>query len=139
MMLFEEIKNIKSGKSELRKFGITIGIVLGLLAGLFWWKEKSYYTTFIILSTAFILIGLILPILLKPIQKAWMALAVILGWFMTRVILCVLFYVVFTSIGLIGKMFGKQFLDLKMDNPTNSYWIYRESREFKKSDYERQF
>jgi len=138
-MLIEEIKNIKSGKSELRKFGITIGIVLGLLAGLLWWKEKDYYATFIILSTAFILIGLLLPILLKPIQKAWMTLAIVLGWLMTRVILCVLFYVVFTFIGLIAKIFGKQFLDLRMDNPKKSYWIYRKPKEFKKSDYEKQF
>lgn len=138
-MLLEEIKNIKSGKSELRKFGITIGIVLGLLGGLLLWREKDNYTYFLLLSTVFIFLGLVLPILLKPIQKAWMTFAVILGWFMTRLILSILFYVVFTSIGLILRLFGKQFLDLKMDNSKKSYWNYRKTGEFKKSDYERQF
>ena len=138
-MLLEEIENIKSGKSELRKFGIMIGIVLGLLGGLLLWRGKDSYTYFLLLSTVFIFLGLVLPIVLKPIQKVWMTFAVILGWFMTRFILSILFYVVFTSIGLVSRLFGKQFLDLKMDNSKKSYWNYRKTREFKKSDYERQF
>jgi hypothetical protein len=138
-VLLEEIRNIKSGKSELRKFGITIGIVSGLLGGLLLWRGKDSYTYFLLLSTVFIFLGLVLPIVLKPIQKAWMTFAVILGWFMTRLILSILFYVVFTSIGLVSRLFGKQFLDLEMDNSKKSYWNYREAKEIKKSDYERQF
>src|SRR4030066_1403615 len=114
-MLIEEIKNIKSEKKDLRNFGITIGIALGVLAGLLWWKGKDTYTVFTILSFVFIIFGLALPSLLKPLQKAWMTLAVILGWFMTRLILSILFYFVFTGIGLGGRLFGKQFLNLKMD------------------------
>ncbi len=138
-MLLEEIENIKSGKSELRNFGVTIGIVLGMLGGLLLWRGKDIYAYFLLLSTVFIFIGLVLPIVLKPIQKAWMTFEVILGWFMTRFILSILFYVVFTSIGLVSRLFGKQFLDLKMDNSKKSYWNYRKTREFKKSDYEKQF
>ncbi len=138
-MLIEEIKNIKSGKSDLRKFGITIGIVLGILGGLLWWRGKDTYSYFLILSVAFILCGLALPTLLKPLQKAWMTLAVIMGWFMTRVILSILFYFVFTPIGLIPRLLGKQFIDLRIDNSKESYWIYRKPKEFNKSDYEKQF
>jgi len=138
-MLLEEIKNIKSGKKELRNFGITFGLILGLLGVVFLWRGKDYYNYFIILSLVFFLSGLVLPFLLKPVQKAWMTFAVILGWFMTRFILSILFYVVFTSTRLIAGLFGRQFLDLKMDNSKKSYWNYRKTREFKKSDYERQF
>jgi hypothetical protein len=138
-MLLEEIKNIKSEKRDLRNFGITIGIALGVLAGLLWWKEKDTYTIFIILSLAFVFFGLLLPALLKPLQKAWMTLAVIMGWFMTRVILSILFYLVFTGIGVGSRLFGKQFLDLKTDNSRKSYWKYRQSEPFNKNKYERQF
>lgn len=138
-MLIEEIKNIKSGKSELRKFGITIGIILGLLGGLFLWRDKDYYFYFLILSTAFIFLGLVMPILLKPIHKAWMTLAILLGWFMTRVILSILFYLVVIPISLVSRVFGKQFLDLKMDKSKKSYWNYRETKKIRKSEYERQF
>jgi hypothetical protein len=138
-MLLEEIKNIKSEKSDLRKFGITIGVVLGLLGGLLWWREKDYYTYFLVFSSVFIIAGLIFPVLLRPIQKAWMTLAVVLGWFMTRVILGILFYLVFTSIAFIARLFGKQFLDFDIDNSKKSYWINRELKSFDKNRYEKQF
>jgi hypothetical protein len=138
-MLIEEIKNIKSSKSDLRKFGITMGIVFGLIGGALLWREKDYYTIFVILSTAFIITGLVIPVLLKPIHKGWMTFAVVLGWFMTRLILSILFYCIFTSIGLLSRILGKQFLDLKMDRTRESYWIMREPRTFDKKDYERQF
>jgi hypothetical protein len=138
-MLIEEIKNIKSDKKELKKFGITIGIVLAILAGFLLWREKDTYKIFMIISAAFILLGLILPTILKPLQKAWMILAVVLGWFMTRVILSILFYLVFTTIGLGGRLLGKKFLDLKMDGSRESYWINREKKPFSKGGYERQF
>lgn len=138
-MIIEEIKNIRSGKSELRKFGITVGIVFLLLAGLFLWFNNEYYTYFLVFSAILILPGLILPILLKPIHKVWMTLALLMGWLMTRIILSVLFYVVVTSIGLIAKIFGKQFLDLKIDKLKTSYWNYTEEKEIVKTRHEKQF
>ncbi len=138
-MLLEEIKNIKSEKRDLRNFGLTMGIALGILGGLLWWKGKGSYSYFLYFSVAFILFGVILPNLLKPLQKAWMTFAVILGWFMTRFVLSILFYFVFTSISLLAKMFGNRFLDLKMNKTGKSYWIYREMSSFDKSRYEKQF
>jgi len=138
-MLFEEIKNIKSDKKDLRNFGITFGVVFGLLGGALWWKGKDTTSIFVILSAVFFFFGFALPALLKPLQKAWMTFAVILGWVMTRLILCVLFYFIFTGIGLGGRLFGKQFLDLKMDNSRKSYWNYRKSGPVDKRSYERQF
>ncbi len=138
-MLLEEIKNIKSEKKDLRNFGITFGIVLGLIGGALWWKEKDTYSLFVILSLAFFFFGFALPVLLKPLQKTWMAFAVVLGFFMTKLILSILFYLVFTFVGLISKLFGKQFLNLKMDNSKKSYWINRKPTPFDKTRYEKQF
>jgi len=140
-VLLEEIKNIKSEKRDLRNFGITIGIALGILGGLLWCRGRDTYSYFLIFSAAFILFGLVMPALLKPLQKAWMTLAVIMGWFMTRLILAVLFYLVFTPIGILSKLFGNKFLDLKVEKSNKSYWIYKEKETlpFNKSKYEKQF
>ena len=138
-MLLEEIKGIKSEKRDLRNFGLIMGIFFGALGGLLWWKGKDTYTVFLVISSAFILLGLILPSVLKPLQKAWMVFAVILGWFMTRLILGVLFYIVFNAIGLISRLFGKKFLDVEKNIARDSYWMQREHKPFNKSDYERQF
>ncbi|NOZ70173.1 MAG: hypothetical protein GXP46_13245 [Deferribacteres bacterium] len=137
--MLEEIRNIRSEKSDLRKFGLSVGIVLGLLGGLLFWRGKDYYSYFLVISAVLIIAGLTLPAVLKPFQKAWMSLAVVMGWFMTRVILSILFYLGFSLIGLLGRLFGKDFLDTKMDKSKPSYWHYRKPEKFSKSSYERQF
>ena len=68
-----------------------------------------------------------------------MIFAIILGWIMTRVILSLLFYVVFTSIGLTLRFFGKQFLELRWDKSKESYWNFRTEEHLKKENYEKQF
>ena len=137
--MFKEIKNIKSGKRELRQFGVTIGIVLGLLGGLFFLRQKDFYAYFLIFSAAFFISGLVLPALLKPVQKIWMSLAIVIGWFMTRVILTVLFYLVVTPTGILAKIFGKQFLNIKFDRNMDSYWIARKPAAVESKSYENQF
>lgn len=139
-MIHEEIKNIKGGKGELRKFGLTMGIVLLLLGGFTWWRGKDYYFYFLCLSGAFIFLALIIPSVLKPINKMWMSLAILMSWVMTRVLLSVLFYLGITPMGFLARLFGKDFLGLRFNKQTTvSYWILKENRKFEKADYERQF
>ncbi len=139
-MVAEEIRNIKSGKGELRKFGLTMGIALGVLGGLLLWRGKHYSFYFFILSAAFILLCLALPASLKPIHRAWMSLAIVLGWLMSRVVLTILFFVVITPIALLARLSGRDFLGLRFKaNPRDSYWVPRGRAERQKRDYERQF
>lgn len=139
-MIVEEIKNIKSGKDDLRKFGITMGVVFLLFGGFSWWRGKDYYSYFFILSAAFIFLGLIIPFILKPIHKFWMTLAILMSWFMTRAILGVLFYLGIAPIGFMARLFGKDFLGLKFDkNTADSYWIPKERRKLERTDFEKQY
>ena len=40
-MITEEIKNIKTDKKELKKFGLTLGIAILFWIGLFTWHRKT--------------------------------------------------------------------------------------------------
>ena len=137
--MLEEIKHIKTGKKDLRSFGVTIGIILLLVAGFLFYREKESFQTFLYIAGVFIGLALILPSMLKPIYIVWMTFAVILGWFMTRVILSLLFYVIITPIGLVLRIFGKDFLDLKKQAVQGSYWNQRDSNFEKNQNYEKQF
>lgn len=137
--MFDEIKHIKTGKTELRSFGVTIGIILLLVAGFLFYKEKESFQIFLYIAGTFIGFGLVIPIILKPIYIVWMTFAVVLGWFMTRVILSLLFYVIITPIGLIMRAFGKDFLDIKKLALKGSYWNQRDSNFEKNQNYEKQF
>jgi hypothetical protein len=137
--MIEEIKNIKSEKGDIRKFGITVGTVLLIIAGLFFWKEKESFQLFLTIGLVLFVAGIAISIILKPFYWVWMVFSIILGWFMTRVILSLLFFVIITPIGLIARSFGKQFLNLKLDHSKQSYWNMRTVEASNTQSYENQF
>ena len=134
-----EIKNITSDKGELRKFGIISGIILSLIGCFFFWQKRDFYFYFFIISLIFFLFSFVFPIVLKPIQKIFMSISIIIGWFVTRVIMIVIFYLIVTPIGLMLRLSGKDFLNKNNNNNSSSYWIPKENDEFNKQKYENQF
>ena len=137
--MIEEIKNIKSEKSDIRKFGITIGLFLMILAGYLFWRGRDAFEIVLVSGIALCVLGLAIPTVLKPIYWIWMILAIILGWIMTRVILSLLFYIMITPIGLLSRLSGNRFLDLKWDKSKDTYWNYKDTKQMANEDYERQF
>jgi len=138
-MILEEIKGIKSDRKDLRNFGITIGIALGVLGGLLLWREKPSYFYCIIAAIAFLLSGFAFPAVLKPFQKVWMTISILMGWFMTRIILIILFYAILTPIGLIARLCGKKFIDRAFNKNAKSYWIIKTAEKRGSNTYEQQF
>lgn len=134
-----EIKSIKESPADLRKFGLTIGIALLLLAVLLLWLGKSSWPVWGIIGLIFVISALLFPVILKPFNKIWMSLAIILGWVMTRVILSILFYFALTIMRFIAMIFNKRFLNLIIDRSADTYWEKREKKPFDPSTYERQF
>jgi hypothetical protein len=110
-----------------------------VLAGFLFWRGKESFEIILVIGSALLVLGLVIPIVLKPIYWVWMILAVILGWIMTRVILSLLFFVVITPIGLFSRLFGGKFLDLEWDKSKESYWNVRTSNQRSNEEYERQF
>ena len=137
--MLEEIKNIKSKKNDIRNFGLIIGAVLIAIMMLLFWKEKQSYDILMIVGVVLCVTSLILPVILKPFYFAWMTFAVILGWIMTRVILSLVFYGIITPIGLLSRLVGKEFLNLKLNKKENTYWNNRRKHSLKKANYEKQF
>ncbi len=138
-MLLDEIKEIKSTKKELKNFGLVIGSFFALLGAWFLWKHKANPTVLFGLSASFLFLGILLPMALRPIQKVWMTLALLMGWVMTRVILAVLFYLMFTPIGFIKRIFGKNSFKGGFRKDSCSYWTVREDADYVKERYENQF
>jgi len=137
--MFEEIKYIKSEKSDLRKFGITFSIILIVIAGFLFWRAKELFQIFLNVGGILLFLAVTIPVVLKPIYLIWMTFAGILGWLMTRIILTLLFFLIITPIGIIGGLLGKQFLNLKWKNSKKSFWNYRDNTIKDNSIYEKQF
>lgn len=81
----------------------------------------------------------VLAAILKPLYIAWMRLASGLSWINTRLALLIIFYLLFTPIGLIIRLFGIDLLDIRIEKNKESYWKKKEKHEFNALGYERQF
>jgi hypothetical protein len=140
-MFREEIKKIPMDRKALRNFGLLMACVLLLVGGWLWWKSAAAWPWVLGAAALLAVIGFVIPAALKPFYKGWMILAVIMGWVMTRVVLTLVYYFVLTPIAFLGRVFGEEFLHLKLkrSGETNSYWIRRSGPPRHKSDYERQF
>ena len=139
MSIRQEIRELETGPRELRKFGLMVGGVFVAIGVLFLLRHKPSYPFFLGLGSTLIVFGALWPRALKHIYIAWMALAFTLGFVMSNVILTLLFFLLVTPIGLLSRLFGKDFLARKLDKHGASYWIPRAHETRTAENYERQF
>lgn len=137
--MIDDIKNIKNSKTEFRKFGLSLGGLCLILGLYLLWKNKPWVSPILIISVFLLISGALYPKILIPFYFIWMTIATIIGWIMTRVILTLLFYLVVTPIGMISRLFGHRFLDLKLDASRKSYWNYQSEKQPEESHYQKQF
>ncbi len=122
-MLREEIQSLDVGNRQLRSFGITLGIALVLLAGIFYWREIPASRVIASIGILLFLIGLIAPRSLRLLYKPWMILALVLGFMMTRILLVGIYVLLFIPVGTLMRLFGKDPLRRKLDPHAKTYWI----------------
>lgn len=82
--------------------------------------------------------GAIMPAVLGPVERAWMAMAGVLGHVNARIILTALFYLVMTPIGWIVRL-GRDPMDRRLDPAKPSDWIRRQPEPADLEHYRRQF
>ena len=138
-MIRNEIKQLKTGARELRKFGLLVGGVFALLGIILLLRHRPAAPYFLAAGALLILPGLIAPRVLKHVYIAWMALAIVLGFVVSGVVLILFFFLVITPIGLVARCLGNDFLSLKLDRAAASYWMPIERKPKSPSEYERQF
>ena len=136
--MFEELNSIKSSRKDLKNFGFTIGFILLIIGVFLFVREKGLFVYLFSIGSILIILGGIVPVLLRPFYKVWMTFAVIIGWIMTRIILSVLFFSIITIIGLFTRLLGKDFLNLNSES-NESYWNIRNKEHELNQDYEKQF
>lgn len=108
--------------SELRRFGITIGLAFGLLAAFFWWRDRSFWPVLAWTGVAFLLLGLIWPRLLGPVEWIWMKVAHVIGAVVTRVLLTLTFFLLVTPMGLVMRLVGHDPLEIRSLPERDSHW-----------------
>ena len=106
----------------LRKFGLVMAIALAVVGGLLAWRERPGAPYVWGAGGMLLALGLIRPLWLDPLERAWMKLAEVLAAIMTRVILTLSFFLVITPIGLLRRLFARDSLGLRPDPTAESHW-----------------
>ena len=137
----KEIKTLDTSSKEIRKFGLVIAIALGVIGSFVYVKTGNFDVAGWLwgIGLLFLILGFILPSVLRPIYKIWMLLAFFIGGIVSRVILTVLFYVVLTPTGLVLRLFGKDVLDQKFDKRQESYWVKKDLSGHTKEQYRKMY
>lgn len=133
------MKQISPDKNDLRKFSVTMFVALAIIGTFLIFRHKESYAWFYSAGSLLLLTGIFAPGALKPVYIIWMKLALMLSWINTRLILLVIFYLIFTPVGLIIKLFNADLLDKRIEKNRESYWRKVEARRFSPQDHERQF
>ena len=109
--------------SSNRSFGIVFFIVFLLIAIYPVINQGEVRIWSLIISSLFLILGLLNSKILTPLNKLWFRFGLFLGKIISPIIMGVIFFLVVTPIGLLMRLFGKDVLNLKLNKKKNSYWI----------------
>ena len=116
--------NRNPGKGELNWFGLIFLAFFGLVGALVWFKAGRHVTArwIWIGAGAITLLYYAVPPLRRLLYLAWMYAAYPIGWVMSHLVLGIVFYLVFTPIGLIMRLLGKDPMHRKFREDGGGYW-----------------
>jgi len=116
------------GKKELREFGLVTGAIVAALFGLLlpWLFDHQLPTWPWIITGVLWAWALLLPASLLPVYRGWMAIGHVLGWINTRIILGVMFYLLFLPVGLGLRLLGKDPMARSIDKSLATYRVRHE-------------
>jgi Saxitoxin biosynthesis operon protein SxtJ len=112
--------------SSNRTFGMVLAGFFALVGVLPLLRRHPLRLWALPISGIFLLAVIVAPAILTPLNRAWTALGTLLHKVTNPIILGVFFYFVFTPFGSLMRLFGKDFLRLKLDPDAESYWIVRQ-------------
>jgi hypothetical protein len=112
-----------SGSSE-RSFGIVIAAALLTVAAIRAWHGQSWLA-WIAAAAPFAVLAALAPQLLRPLNKLWLRLGLLLHSLVSPLILGVLFFLVVTPVGWLMRLAGKRPLHLQTGRDAGTYWIQR--------------
>ena len=122
-----------------RKFGFLFGTIL-FAAGMYSALYLNVLWTIVLVSLAFlfILLALVVPNWLTPLNRLWFQLGFLLGRVVNPIVLGLIFFIFITPVAIITKLFGRD--ELLIHNRTvASYWLERKPIGPKPESYKNQF
>ena len=117
-------------KSTNRNFGIVFFLFFLIVSIFPLFKDGNIRIWSLIIAIIFLLLGLLNSKILTPLNKIWFKFGILLGGFVSPIVMGVVFFAIVTPTSLIMSILGKNLLNLKKGNK-KTYWIERSKIESK--------
>jgi len=125
---------------DLRVFALILSGILAVFSVKFC-KTGNVFVggIFLTISIIALIISVFAPLLIMPVYKIFLFVGKIIGSVVTTLILSIVFYCVFTPIGVILRLTKRDVLGMEIDKEKESYWVERNDRDMKPESMEKQF
>ena len=126
-------------RKGLRSFGITTGVIVAVLFGLFfpWLLDHAIPRWPWILCGVLATWGVVAPSSLRPVYRVWMRFGLLMSKVTTPLILGIVFYVVITPIALVRALLQRDSMARKLDERAETYRVV--SKKPERENLERPF
>lgn len=123
----------------LRQFSGLLVIFAAGIAALRWYQGRLGPITEVLAVAGVVvgLIGLVQPAVVRYVYSGWMIAAFPIGWTVSRLMLGVIFFGIFTPVSAVFKVIGRDALRLRRRTAA-SYWVEK-PRPVKVDEYFRQY
>jgi hypothetical protein len=114
---------------QLRSFGLLVGAAFAVIG--LWptvWRGEMCRVWALLLTGGLCFFALRRPTALRVVYRGWMWLGHILGWINTRILLGLVFYLLFAPIGFLLRMINRDPLPRSLDRQAQTYRVLRQPR-----------
>jgi hypothetical protein len=113
-------------QSSDRTFGLVFTVFFAIIASLPLLSGGPLRRWALWVSAAFLVISFVAPRVLRPLNRLWTLVGLVLHRVTNPLVLGILFYGVFTPFGVVRRMFGWDPLRLAPQPDASSYWLVRQ-------------
>lgn len=113
------------GRKGLREFGLTTGVAVVIIFGLFfpWLLDVAWPLWPWVIATSFWVLALVQPIWLRWIYRGWMRFGLLASRIMTPLVLGIVFFVMISPMAMIRRLAGKDPMQRNLDPNKDSYRV----------------
>ncbi len=129
----------KERPGDIWKFSLMLGVILNIVGALRLYHGASFTWPLMGIGAACAIFGIVVPRIMRPVYKGGMFVADKISWVMTRLVLTVLFFLVFLPYGLIFRITRKDLLDRHLHPERESYWNPKDDGPYDPKRTERMF
>ena len=110
------------------KFGLFFSFIFFISSLYFFYTNLLIYTYILLLSSAiFLILAIIKPSILQPLNYYWMRLGFFLGKIVNPIVMGIIYFLIISPYGIIIRLSGRDELFLKFEKK-NSLWKNREKK-----------